>query len=56
VVSDNGKGFRPSQVAKDRIGISSSIVDRATNVGARVFINSSPGIGTNVVIEWSKND
>ena len=56
VVSDNGKGFRPSQVAKDRIGISSSIVTRATNVGGRVFINSSPGSGTNVVIEWSQHD
>jgi two-component sensor histidine kinase len=56
VVSDNGKGFRPSQVSKDRIGISSSMVARATNVGGRVFINSSPGKGTNVVIEWSQND
>lgn len=56
VVSDNGKGFRPSQVAKDRIGISSSIVARATNVGGRVFINSTPGIGTNVVLEWSQHD
>ena len=56
VVSDNGKGFRPSQVAKDRIGISSSIVTRAANVGGRVFINSSPGAGTNVVIEWGQHD
>ena len=56
VVSDNGKGFRPSQVAKDRIGISSSIVARAANVGGRVFINSSPGSGTNVVIEWGQHD
>jgi signal transduction histidine kinase len=56
VVSDNGKGFRPSQVAKDRIGISSSIVARAKNVGGRVFINSSPGSGTNVVIEWGQYD
>jgi len=56
VVSDNGKGFRPSQVAKDRIGISSSIVARVANVGGRVFINSSPGSGTNVIIEWSQHD
>jgi signal transduction histidine kinase len=56
VVSDNGKGFRPSQVAKDRIGISSSIITRVTNVGGRVFINSSPGSGTNVVIEWGQHD
>jgi signal transduction histidine kinase len=56
VVSDNGKGFRPSQVPKDRIGISSSIVARVANVGGRVFINSSPGSGTDVIIEWSQND
>ena len=56
VISDNGKGFRPSQVAKDRIGIASSIVSRTKNAGGRVFINSSPGSGTNVVIEWSQND
>jgi signal transduction histidine kinase len=56
VVSDNGKGFRPSQVPKDRIGISSSIVARVTNVGGRVFIDSSPGAGTNVVVEWGSND
>jgi signal transduction histidine kinase len=56
VVSDNGKGFRPSQVPKDRLGIASSIVARVTNVGGRVFINSSPGSGTDVVIEWSQND
>jgi signal transduction histidine kinase len=56
VVSDNGKGFRPSQVPKDRIGISSSIVARVANAGGRVFINSSPGSGTDVVIEWSQND
>ena len=56
VISDNGKGFRPSQVAKDRIGISSSIVSRTENAGGRVFINSSPGSGTNVIIEWSQHD
>ena len=56
VVSDNGRGFRPSQVPKDRIGISSSIVARVTNVGGRVFINASPGAGTSVVIEWSQVD
>ena len=56
VVTDNGKGFRPSQVPKDRVGISSSIVTRVVNVGGKVFINSSPGAGTNVVIEWGQND
>jgi signal transduction histidine kinase len=56
VVSDNGKGFRPSQVPKERIGISTSIVARVVSVGGRVFIDSSPGAGTNVVIEWISHD
>ena len=56
VISDNGKGFRPAQVPKDRMGISSSIVGRVKGVGGRVFINASPGSGTNVVIEWGSHD
>jgi signal transduction histidine kinase len=56
VVSDDGIGFRPSQVPKHRIGISSSIVARVNNIGGRVFINTSPGTGTTVVIEWGTND
>ncbi len=56
IVSDNGKGFRPSQVPKDRLGISSSIVARVKNIGGRVFLNSSPGSGATVVIEWGEHD
>ena len=53
VVSDNGKGFRPSRIPKDRLGIQLSIVSRVKRVGGRVFIRSSPGAGTDVVLEWS---
>jgi signal transduction histidine kinase len=56
VISDDGKGFRPSQVPKDRLGISSSIIARVQNIGGRVFINSTRSQGTQVVIEWGKND
>jgi signal transduction histidine kinase len=56
VVSDNGRGFRPSQVARDRLGIRSSIITRVEQVGGRVFIDSQPGSGTNVVIEWGSGD
>lgn len=56
VVSDDGKGFRPSKVPKDRIGISDSISARVRNVGGKVHINSSPGAGTQVVLEWDRND
>ena len=56
VVSDDGRGFRPSKVPKDRIGISDSISARVRNVGGKVHINSSPGAGTQVVLEWERND
>ena len=56
VITDNGKGFRPSQVPKDRMGISSSIVARVGNIGGKVFLNSSPGAGTTIVIEWGDHD
>lgn len=56
VVSDDGRGFRPSQVPKDRLGIAASIVARVQNVGGRVFIQSKPGSGATVVIEWGSDD
>lgn len=53
VISDNGKGFRPSKVPKDRLGIEISIIGRVKSVGGRVFIRSEPGKGTDIVLEWS---
>jgi signal transduction histidine kinase len=53
VISDTGKGFRPSKIAKDRLGIQLSIIGRVKSVGGRVFIRSEPGKGTDVVLEWS---
>ena len=56
VVSDNGRGFRPAKISRSRAGIKTSIIDRVNIVGGRVFINSAPGKGTDVVIEWYPND
>jgi signal transduction histidine kinase len=53
VVKDNGRGFRPSRVAKNRIGLRLSIIGRMQAVGGKVFIDSKIGVGTNVIIEWS---
>jgi len=53
VVKDNGRGFRPSRVPKNRLGLRLSIVGRVQAVGGKVFIDSKIGIGTNVIIEWS---
>ena len=56
VVTDDGRGFRPSQIPKNRIGIPASIISRVKNVGGRAFIQSAPGQGATVVIEWDSHD
>jgi signal transduction histidine kinase len=52
VVKDNGRGFRMSRVPKNRLGVRVSIIDRVEMVGGRVFIDSKPGAGTNIILEW----
>lgn len=54
VVKDDGKGFRPSRVPKDRLGLRLSIIGRMQSVNGQVHIDSKIGNGTNVVIEWSQ--
>lgn len=53
VVKDNGRGFRPSRVPKNRLGLRLSIIGRVQAVGGKVFIDSKIGVGTNVIIEWA---
>ena len=53
VVKDNGRGFRPSRVPKNRLGLRLSIVGRVEAAGGKVFIDSKIGVGTNVIIEWN---
>lgn len=52
VVTDNGRGFRMSRVPKNRLGLRVSIIDRVELVGGRAFVDSKPGSGTNIVLEW----
>lgn len=54
VVKDNGRGFRPSRVAKNRLGLRLSIIGRMRSVDGRVFIDSKIGKGTNIIIEWGE--
>jgi signal transduction histidine kinase len=54
VVKDDGKGFRPARVPKDRLGLRLSIIGRMQSVAGQVHIDSKIGTGTNVVIEWSQ--
>ncbi|HEY9477699.1 MAG TPA: ATP-binding protein [Microbacteriaceae bacterium] len=51
-VGDTGAGFDPSAVTMGRLGLRVSIVERVTNAGGNVRIDSSPGRGTVIVIVW----
>lgn len=53
VVKDDGRGFRPARVPKNRLGLKLSIFGRVHAVGGKAFIDSKIGVGTNVIIEWS---
>lgn len=50
---DNGVGFRLNRIPKDRIGVRTSILKRVEAVGAKAIIESAPGAGTLVRLEWS---
>jgi signal transduction histidine kinase len=53
-VRDNGKGFMPDRVPKDRLGISTSIKARMQLVGGKAQVSSTPGKGTTVILSWAK--
>jgi signal transduction histidine kinase len=41
-----------SRVPKNRLGIRVSIIERVELAGGRVFIDSRPGDGANIILEW----
>lgn len=55
VIKDDGKGFRASRIPKNRLGLKLSIIGRIQSVGGKGFIDSKLGVGTNIILEWSKN-
>jgi signal transduction histidine kinase len=52
IIRDDGKGFRVSRIPKTRLGVRLSIIERVERVGGRVFIDTSPGAGTTIILEW----
>jgi signal transduction histidine kinase len=52
VLRDDGPGFRPARISKSRLGLRVSIIERVEAVGGRVFIETAPGEGATIVIEW----
>lgn len=55
VIKDNGRGFRMSRVPKNRLGVRISIIERVEMVGGRAFIDSRPGTGATIILEWGNN-
>ena len=53
VVKDDGRGFRPSRVPKNRLGIRLSIRSRMDLIGGKTWLDSTPGAGTTVILEWA---
>lgn len=55
VVKDDGRGFRMSRVPKSRLGVRTSIIRRVELVGGRAFVDSKPGAGASIILEWNPN-
>jgi len=53
-ISDDGCGFDPSCVPIDGLGLD-IMHERARSVGARLSIESQPGLGTRVVVTWEQD-
>lgn len=53
-VMDNGTGFSPERLPKNRLGISTSIRARMELVGGEAQVSSQPGSGATVILRWEK--
>ncbi|MFH8369654.1 sensor histidine kinase [Streptomyces sp. NPDC018031] len=53
-VADHGVGFDTGRVPAQRIGIRHSICGRMGNAGGRATVESRPGRGTTVRLEWPR--
>ncbi|NQW86523.1 MULTISPECIES: ATP-binding protein [unclassified Frigoribacterium] len=51
-VGDTGKGFEPATVPTERLGVRVSIHERLNNAGGLATIDSAPGRGTLVRLQW----
>ncbi|WP_308190487.1 sensor histidine kinase [Sinomonas notoginsengisoli] len=51
-VADGGRGFEPASVPQRRLGIRLSIIQRAEDAGGAASVESAPGRGTTVHLEW----
>lgn len=52
-VTDDGRGFDPSSVAPERMGLR-IMRERLDQIGASVEVDSAPGRGTSIVVAWPR--
>ncbi|MEY2915882.1 MAG: hypothetical protein RL530_367 [Actinomycetota bacterium] len=55
-IIDNGIGFRPSRIPRNRLGIRAIIFKRVQQVGGTAHINSKRNEGTTVILEWGQHE
>ena len=55
IITDNGTGFNPSNVPARRLGLS-IMRERAASIGAHLDIHSEKGHGTQIMLEWRKEE
>jgi signal transduction histidine kinase len=54
-VYDNGRGFDPEQIPSGRLGLG-IMRERAAAIGSRMQVESAPGEGTRITVEWHPPD
>lgn len=54
-ISDNGSGFEQHAVPADHLGLS-IMAERAATIDATLTIDSQPGHGAKIMVEWSAKD
>ncbi|MGN6324439.1 sensor histidine kinase [Pseudolysinimonas sp.] len=51
-IIDDGVGFEPARVPRERLGVRVSIIERLANAGGRADIRTAPGAGTTIELVW----
>ncbi|AYF98318.1 sensor histidine kinase [Protaetiibacter intestinalis] len=51
-VGDRGAGFEPDAVPTERLGVRVSILERVASVGGQARVDTAPGEGTTVRLQW----
>jgi signal transduction histidine kinase len=51
-VADEGRGFDPSKVASERLGLRVSIIERMSRVSGAVDLHTALGEGTEFILSW----